>query len=66
MDGWQLAGTILAIWFAASFVIAIGCALLGKTRKPAPQPPLSDREVDAMFDLIVDRTLRDESNGGAS
>lgn len=60
MNGWQLAGTIAAIWFASSFVIAIGCALLGKTRKPAPQPPLSNDVVDRRFRLIV-QDLRGES-----
>lgn len=66
MDGWQLAGTIAMVWFAASALIAFGWAAVGLTRKPAPQPEMSDREVDALFDLIVDRTLRDESNGGQS
>jgi hypothetical protein len=63
MNGWELAGTIAAVWFAASFVIAIGCALISKTRKPAPEPPLSDGAVDAIFDQLVQDL---KSKGGAS
>ena len=64
--GWQIAGTVMAVWFAASALIAFVCAAVGRTRKPAPQPPLSDRAVDAIFDLMVsDLQARDESNGGA-
>lgn len=60
-------GDIAAVWYLLSAIVALGmAAFLPKTRKPAPQPEMSDREVDAIFDLIVDRTLRDESNGGAS
>ena len=56
----------MAVWFAASALIAFVCAAVGRTRKPAPQPPLSDRAVDAIFDLMVsDLQARDESNGGA-
>lgn len=67
MNGWEVAATVAAIWFAASFVIAIGWALVAKTRRPAPQPELSDRAVNAIFDLMVqDMQLRDESNGGRS
>ena len=64
--GWQIAGTVMAVWFAASALLAFGWAAVGRTRKPAPQPPLSDDAVDAIFDLMVQETqARDESNGGA-
>ena len=67
MTGWQLAGTIAAGWFALSALIAFGWAALGRTRKPAPQPPLSDDAVDAIFELMVsDMQARDESSGGAA
>lgn len=67
MTGWQIAGTVMAVWFALSALLAFGWAAVGKTRKPAPHPPLSDDAVDAIFDLMVsDMQARDESSGGAS
>jgi hypothetical protein len=58
MAGWELVGTIAAVWFAASFVIALRCALFGRIRKPAPQPELSDQAVNAIFDLMVQDMAR--------
>ncbi len=67
MDFWGWVTAIAAGWFAASALLAFGWAALGRTRKPAPQPPLSDRAVDAIFELMVsDLQARDESNGSAS
>ena len=66
MSFWGWVTAIAAGWFAASAVLAFGWAAVGRTRKPAPQPPLSDDAVDAIFDLMVQETqARDESNGGA-
>jgi hypothetical protein len=63
MSGWELAGTIAAVWFGASALIAFGCALITKVRKPAPQPELSDGAVDAIFDAMVQDL---KSKGGQS
>jgi len=63
MNGWQIAGTVMAVWFAASALIAFGWAAFGKIRKPAPEPPLSDHAVDAIFEAMVQDL---ESKGGAS
>ena len=59
----------MAVWFAGNVLLASGLIAYDwrKARKPAPQPPLSDAAVDAIFDLIVQETqARDESNGSAS
>jgi len=54
MSGWQLAGAIAAVWYAASFVIAaVAWVFVGRKPAPAPQPELSDGAVDAIFDLMV-------------
>ncbi len=67
MTFWGWVTAIAAAWFALSALIAFVCAAVGRTRRPAPQPPLSDRAVDAIFDLIVQETqARDESSGGQS
>lgn len=54
-------GDIAAVWYLLSAIVAIGmAAFLPKTRKPAPPPEMSDRAVDAIFDLMVeDLRLRD-------
>jgi hypothetical protein len=53
MSGWQIAGTVMAVWFGLSALIAFGCALISTIRKSAPQPELSDGAVDAIFDAMV-------------
>ena len=65
MSFWGWVTAIAAGWFALSALLAFGWAAVGRTRKPAPQPPLSDDAVDRLFDLMVQETqARDESNGG--
>ena len=67
MSFWGWVTAIAAAWFAASALIAFGWAAVGRARKPAPQPPLSDAAVDAIFAAMVQETqARDESNGSAS